>query len=1015
MKRYLLIVMCCLFGLYQPLHSQNNEVNGHEWVDLALPSGLKWATCNVGAKTPEASGNCYAWGEIKTKDEYNEANSLTYGIEMNDISGNVQYDVAAANWGEGWRMPTLDEMQELIECCIWEWTKQNGIGGYNIIGPNGNRIFLPSSDSKSGSNFSSATCGHGSYWTSTPIYNTAARYLSFYSNNRQELEYSNSRSNGLAIRPVCDIMEKPIVLTSIESYTDLTAIIKTFVSSSSAITERGFYYGTNPEPADTDNKVVLENEVGYKTNVLLGLIPNTTYYVKAYAVNESGTSYSEVASFTTLEKIEYEYVDLGLPSGLKWATHNIGATAAEEYGNYYAWGEVLTKDEYTEKNSLTYNKPMDDISGTEYDAATVNWGDEWRMPTYGEMNELIYKCTWTWTTQNGVNGYKVASKVNSNSIFLPAAGSSGSYWSSTPRKNSSAYYLYFYSSTHGVSEDGLRYRGCTVRPVREVVEKPTVSASVENYTDLTAIIKTFVSSSSAITERGFYYGTNPEPADTDNKVVLENEVGYISNTLINLTPNTTYYVKAYATNSEGTSYSEVVSFTTLEKIEYEYVDLGLPSGLKWATHNIGATTPEEYGDYFAWGEVVTKDGYTADNSLTYGKPMDDISGTEYDAATINWGGDWRMPTYGEMNELINNCTWTRTTQKGVYGYKVTSKTNGNSIFLPAAGCRSGWAVNTAAGNEGYYWSSSPNNGNSYYLIFINSGLSVTYGNYRNSGYSIRPVIEVVEKPTVTASVENYTEKTSIIKTYVSSSAEITERGFYWGTNAEPSEADNKVVLENEVGYKVSALMNLIPNTTYYVKAYATNESGTSYSEVVSFTTLETLVEYEYVDLGLPSGLKWATHNIGATAAEEYGNYYAWGEVLTKETYTEANSETYGKSMSDISGTEYDAATVNWGDEWRMPTYNEMYELMNNCTWTWVTQNGVNGYKVASKVNSNYIFLPAAGYRNGASLNLAGSYGNYWSSTPHYDTNANVLYFNSSSHDVGNDLRYNVHSVRPVRE
>ena len=136
-------------------------------------------------------------------------------------------------------------------------------------------------------------------------------------------------------------------------------------------------------------------------------------------------------------------------------------------------------------------------------------------------------------------------------------------------------------------------------------------------------------------------------------------------------------------------------------------------------------------------------------------------------------------------------------------------------------------------------------------------------NNRNYGHTVRPVREAVEKPTVTASVENYTDQTSIIKTYVSSSAEITERGFYWGTNAEPSEADNKVVLENEVGYKANALINLTPNTTYYVKAYATNSEGTSYSEVVSFTTLETLVEYEYVDLGLPSGLKWATHNIGA--------------------------------------------------------------------------------------------------------------------------------------------------------
>ena len=473
MKRYLLILMCCLFGLYQPLHSQNNEVNGHEWVDLALPSGLKWATCNVGAKTPEASGNYYAWGETQPKDEYNS--SLTYG---NDISGNVQYDVAAANWGEGWRMPTKEEMQELIDYCTWEWTKQNKIKGYNVTGPNGNSIFLPTTGYKNGSTFFSETCGDGNYWSSTtPLNNSYAYNLGFNSSSR--LLNTDFRYRGCTVRPVRETVEKPTVLTSIESYTDLVSAVKTYVSSSSEITERGFYYGTNAELSEADNKVVLENEVGYKTNALINLTPNTTYYVKAYATNSEGTSYSEVVSFTTLETpVEYEYVDLGLPSGLKWATHNIGATAAEEYGNYYAWGEVVTKETYTEANSETYGKSMSDISGTEYDAATVNWGDEWRMPTYNEMYELMNNCTWTWVTQNGVNGYKVASKVNSNYIFLPAAGhrnvaslnnagSNGYYWSSSPNGNNLANYLSFSSSSHGVNGSGNRYYGRTVRPVRE--------------------------------------------------------------------------------------------------------------------------------------------------------------------------------------------------------------------------------------------------------------------------------------------------------------------------------------------------------------------------------------------------------------------------------------------------------------------------------------------------------------------------------------------------------------------
>ena len=94
--------------------------DGHEYVDLGLPSGLKWATCNVGASKPEDFGNYYAWGETSPKDEYTEDNCSTYEKQINDISGNAQYDAARANWGGKWRLPTKSEMQELRYKCTWE-------------------------------------------------------------------------------------------------------------------------------------------------------------------------------------------------------------------------------------------------------------------------------------------------------------------------------------------------------------------------------------------------------------------------------------------------------------------------------------------------------------------------------------------------------------------------------------------------------------------------------------------------------------------------------------------------------------------------------------------------------------------------------------------------------------------------------------------------------------------------------------------------------------------------------
>ena len=170
--------------------------------------------------------------------------------------------------------------------------------------------------------------------------------------------------------------------------------------------------------------------------------------------------------------------------------------------------------------------------------------------------------------------------------------------------------------------------------------------------------------------------------------------------------------------------------------DHKYVDLGL--SVKWATCNIGASSPSDYGDYFAWGEDETKSTYDKDNSTTYGRD----NYTFRDAAKKKWGGTWRMPTADEFQELIDNCTWTWTTQGSHYGYRVTSKKNGNSIFLPAAGGRYGSSLSND-GTGGYYWSSTPYASYSnyaYYLYFCSTYHNVNY-DARYNGRSVRPVSE----------------------------------------------------------------------------------------------------------------------------------------------------------------------------------------------------------------------------------------------------------------------------------
>ena len=176
--------------------------------------------------------------------------------------------------------------------------------------------------------------------------------------------------------------------------------------------------------------------------------------------------------------------------------------------------------------------------------------------------------------------------------------------------------------------------------------------------------------------------------------------------------------------------------TTPSSGGHEYVDLGL--SVKWATCNVGASKPEDYGDYFAWGETKPKKSYSSSNYSYTSNPTN--LPLSADAARANWGGSWRMPTKAEQDELREQCTWTLTTQKGVNGYMVTSKKNGKSIFLPAAGYRGGSSL-SFAGSHGFYWSSSLNTGitsYAYYLDFFSSYVGWDYFG-RDKGRSVRPV------------------------------------------------------------------------------------------------------------------------------------------------------------------------------------------------------------------------------------------------------------------------------------
>ena len=487
-------------------------------------------------------------------------------------------------------------------------------------------------------------------------------------------------------------------------------------------------------------------------------------------------------------------------------------------------------------------------------------------------------------------------------------------------------------------------------------------------------------------------------------------------------------------NAEG--WSEFANFIEMCP-DHAYVDLGLPSGLLWATCNIGADNPEDYGDYFAWGETTSKGNYDWSsyqycngeyNTLTkycnnpsygYNGFADNLTTLlpEDDAATANWDEVWRIPTKEEWQELYNNTTVAWTTQNGVNGRLFTAS-NGNSIFLPAAGhlLESG---PFGVGSGGWYWSSSLNMKEPIYawdFHFNTDDYYMDYFGLRCTNRSIRPVREGSQSTSyVIDATVNPAEGGTIVGagSYEQSQAcTLTATANSGYTFVNWTENDEVVSTDATYTFTVNANRNLVANFN---------------------------LDHAYVDLGLPSGLLWATCNVGADNPEDYGDYFAWGETQPKETYDWStyqycngdyntltkycNDAGYGyNGFTDNLTTllpEDDAAAANWGNGWRMPTQAELQELLDNTTVTWTTQNGVNG-RLFTGSNGNSLFLPAAGYR-GDELGGVGYNGRYWSSSLYMDdpNYAWCFGFISDFYDmgyyVGRDDGLSVRAVRSVRQ
>lgn len=507
------------------------------------------------------------------------------------------------------------------------------------------------------------------------------------------------------------------------------------------------------------------------------------------------------------------YVDLGLPSGTLWATCNVGATKPEEVGNHYAWGETVPQ-ENTEYDWSSYKYCNDSSTSlmtetlTKYcneafwgyegftdmlteleetdDAAFMNWGEGWRTPTSAQMTELYTECTWTWTSVNGVEGYLVESKENLNYIFLPVTGmyswgellstDHGVYWTRSlyPGTPTDGSYLSFYQYQIDNATGTRRCLGMCVRPVRASTGSVPSNKMVQSITLNESSINL-----------GLEYQTTKQltasisPSDAANPSVVwgssDTGVATMKNGLVTAVGEGTATITC--TSLDGSNISALCSVRVWGDHSgildgRQYVDLALPSGTLWAAWNVGAEKPEDYGDFFAWGETEPQEdnaySWTSYKFCKEVNDRDEPSLTKYcvetshgfgghtdgrtellpedDAAYVNWGSDWRMPTREQFEELHEGCTWDFTFLNGVRGYRAVSKNNGQSIFLPAAGCVSGGVRND--NHWGYYYSRTMYKDNENYFrdlsasslfYYLADKVSVDDYRIRYMGLSIRPV------------------------------------------------------------------------------------------------------------------------------------------------------------------------------------------------------------------------------------------------------------------------------------
>lgn len=903
------------------------------------------------------------------------------------------------------------------------------------------------------SNFSDMS---GSTEHETTVSNTTISVTLENLNDNTTYYYRYRYSNGIAlvdteIERFTTKGQVPTVTTiPLTSITSTTAVSGGSISDNggSDITGKGVCWSIEQHP--TINDAHTSNGVGDSTYVsnLSELLPNTQYYVRAYATNSEGTGYGNELSFTTsaslasvstkpVTEITETYAKCGgnvtnnggmdiTSKGVCWGTQHNPTINDSHTENGTGLGEFDSEITGLNANVKYYVRAY---ATTDYGTA---YGEEKEFTTIMGMPTVTTASITSITGSSAICGgnvindgggtitnrgvcWSVVQNPTTNDNHTSDGTGIGEFTSSiTGLDNNITYYVRAYA----INSNGTAYgeeRSFTTQEGLAVIS----TRDVTSITDNSAVSGGEITDDGgfSITSRGACWSTAQNPTVSDFHSTDGSGTGTFTSNLNNLTYNTTYYVRAYATNGAGTSYGEEKTFTTnklaptvtTDEVSSITANSAVCGGE--VTSDGGANVTERGVCYSTSQHPTINNQHTSDGNGT-GTFTSSLIGLEENTtyyvrayATNSEGTSYgAQKAFTTTHEIVVPIV----TTNNVTNITTTSATSGGNVTSAGYGTVS---------SRGVCWSTSqnPTINNPHTSDGVGTGTytsEITLLN-ENTTYYIRAYAtneagtaygeqlsftteQGITLPTViTTSITNISASTAVTGGYVVSdgNSTVTERGVCWSTNQNPSINDSHTSDGTGNGAFTSNIVGLNVSTTYYVRAYATNSAGTAYGEMLNFTTTDGhgyLGEHEYVDLGLPSGLKWST----VIYTDENASYnYCW----------------FGPYF-----------TINWGNTWRTPTYDDMDELVQHCTSVWTEQDGVSG-RLFTGPNGSSVFFPArGGYLYGGNgwqwFNINEGY--YWTTTTHNKKEQQwdyvyCLHFSETTCSVGQQNNSYSFTIMPV--